>query len=217
MAETANAQNGGEHGTREERKNHPNLSVNTKEAHKYQSFQNQDKKFYNWKEIRAMGKLPSRRSYHCSGFYKDELYIYGGEDIREGIVSNMYKINIERDSDVIEWQPVESTGDGPGAISHHTGVVHEGKWYLFGGNREDGAEVGWVYIFDYETCSWTTVKAEGAPILDDHSAIVHQGGDSASMIVFGGFHFGSRTNKVYKFCLKNQTWSILFEGTEGPT
>jgi len=48
----------------------------------------------NWSEIRLSGKLPERRSNHCSFIVNDYLYIHGGRDIKEGPMSNMWRLSI---------------------------------------------------------------------------------------------------------------------------
>lgn len=35
------------------------------------------------------------------------------------------------------WKPVNTSGPSPGAISHHTSVIHNGKLYIYGGNLKD--------------------------------------------------------------------------------
>jgi len=47
-----------------------------------------------WSEIRLSGKLPERRSNHCSFIVNDFLYIHGGRDIKEGPMSNMWRLSI---------------------------------------------------------------------------------------------------------------------------
>lgn len=85
-----------------------------------------------WAEVRVQGKLPERRSNHCSfvtheGGQNDEhLYIHGGRDLKEGAHSSMWRLNLtevrqlEQDpSRPVSWEPVNFTGKGPGKISHH--------------------------------------------------------------------------------------------------
>ena len=39
-----------------------------------------------------------------------------------------------------EWKLLETKGVHPGAISHHTSIVHGDKMYLFGGSKASGKE-----------------------------------------------------------------------------
>lgn len=47
-----------------------------------------------WSEVRLSGKLPERRSNHCSFIVNDYFYIHGGRDIKEGPMSNMWKLSV---------------------------------------------------------------------------------------------------------------------------
>lgn len=60
----------------------------------------------NWYELRLPGKHPERRGYHSSFIYNkkyysliftdDRLYIYGGHDIREGSLDNLWMLDINK-------------------------------------------------------------------------------------------------------------------------
>ena len=47
----------------------------------------------NWIEVRASNS-PRRRSFHTSFLYKEYLYIFGGKDISEGKLNDMWRVNI---------------------------------------------------------------------------------------------------------------------------
>jgi len=49
---------------------------------------------YQWSEIRLSGKLPERRSNHCSFIVNDFLYVHGGRELEEGPMSNMWKLSV---------------------------------------------------------------------------------------------------------------------------
>jgi hypothetical protein len=55
----------------------------------------------DWSEVRLAGKLPERRSNHCSFIVNDYLYIHGGRDIKEGPMGNMWKLNINSVEELI--------------------------------------------------------------------------------------------------------------------
>jgi hypothetical protein len=82
-----------------------------------------------WSEIRVQGKLPERRSNHAAfiqNTQRNYLYIHGGRDLKEGAIDNLWRIDLDglqalktdpnRD---VEWEPIKTTGAGPGKISHH--------------------------------------------------------------------------------------------------
>jgi len=53
-----------------------------------------------WVELRLQGKLPERRSNHCSFIAKDGsdeyLYIHGGRDLKEGAIESMWCVNLTK-------------------------------------------------------------------------------------------------------------------------
>ena len=53
----------------------------------------------NWHEVRLDSKVPERRGYHSSFEYQDKLYIFGGHDIREGFLSNLWMIDMSAFAD----------------------------------------------------------------------------------------------------------------------
>jgi len=44
----------------------------------------------NWYEVRPMGRIPERRAYHASCTGQNKVYVYGGSDIREGLLGTMW-------------------------------------------------------------------------------------------------------------------------------
>ena len=54
----------------------------------------------NWYEVRLAGKVPERRGYHSSFLHGNKLYIYGGHDIREGSLDNLWMIDLENFDDL---------------------------------------------------------------------------------------------------------------------
>jgi predicted RNA binding protein YcfA (HicA-like mRNA interferase family) len=51
-----------------------------------------------WFELRLQGKLPERRSNHCSFIMNNDgrqyLYIHGGRDLKEGAHSSMWRLDL---------------------------------------------------------------------------------------------------------------------------
>jgi N-acetylneuraminic acid mutarotase len=45
--------------------------------------------------MKAKGKLPDKRSYHSSVIYDGKLFIYGGEDIKEGRYADLQSLNLD--------------------------------------------------------------------------------------------------------------------------
>lgn len=45
-----------------------------------------------WLEVKMTGKLPERRSYQISWVYSDTLYIFGGQDLKEGAYNTLWRL-----------------------------------------------------------------------------------------------------------------------------
>ena len=76
------------------------------------------------------------------------LYVHGGRDLKEGSIASMWRLNLTNihgmmDPDgsgdsLSDWELVQTTGTGPGKISHHTVSVRPSKEVvLYGGLKGD--------------------------------------------------------------------------------
>jgi N-acetylneuraminic acid mutarotase len=45
--------------------------------------------------MKMTGKLPERRSYCASCVYNDFLYVFGGQDLKEGSYNSIWKLNLK--------------------------------------------------------------------------------------------------------------------------
>jgi len=135
------------------------------------------------------------------------LYVHGGRDLKEGSISTMWKVNLTGIQQLfqdpyhrVEWEQVDTSGRGPGAISHHTAFVMGTKEVLFYGGLKGEDSNPEIFIFNATSGSWQTIHlADAASNLlprDDHALSDCSNG---SFVVFGGFVNGSRVNEVLKF------------------
>lgn len=51
----------------------------------------------NWLEVRIIGKQPERRAYHSSFVYEQNMYVFGGNDIGQGLVNSLWSINLSNE------------------------------------------------------------------------------------------------------------------------
>lgn len=174
------------------------------------------------------GKCPERRAYHSSFVHSKKLYIYGGYDIKEGTLDSLYTIDIgrvveiDRQTDELdqsyntrfqpEWRRVETIGiQKPGALSHHSSVVLGDKMYLYGGsgprNKQSEVEPPSLWVLDLKTFKWDVLIPRGdvPTIRDDHSAVIYE----HTMVIFGGFVDGERTNQVIMYDIRENRWEII--------
>jgi N-acetylneuraminic acid mutarotase len=169
-----------------------------------------------WNEIRVPGTHPERRSYHTAVAWNGNIYVYGGQDLREGVFSGLWVLHIDyEDSRNDYWEKLEGDANAPGELCRHSAVVYGDSMWLFGGT-DNSDESSTVYCFDFNSRSWTKYPptAPGCPpAMDSHTAVLH----NDLMIVFGGFIDGSRTNQVFVFNLTTKTWAQQpCEGTLPP-
>jgi len=102
-----------------------------------------------------------------------------------------------------------SPEDRPGQVAHHTSIVFGDKMFLFGGSNLE-TENKKFFSLDLNQFKWEIVKVrgDGAPdSRDEHTACFYE--SEASMIIFGGFIKGVRTNEMDKFLFQENRWVKL--------
>jgi hypothetical protein len=94
----------------------------------------------------------------------DYLYIHGGRDIKEGPMSNMWKLSISGVEELkddpnygVQWEQVKEKGSLPGKISHHKAAVFGNQVVIYGG-MSGIDEIEDVYEFDVSKESWSKLK-----------------------------------------------------------
>jgi len=105
------------------------------------------------------------------------MYIHGGRDIKEGPMSNMWRLNISKVSELIDdpdyevsWEPVNCKGHLPGNISFHKAEVFGSNVLIFGGIIEND-NANDAYEFDSNKLVWSKLKQTGdvPKPRDDHA------------------------------------------------
>ena len=84
--------------------------------------------------------------------------------------------------------------------------------FLFGGSSKESENVD-MYTLDLQLFKWSVVKAKAENddvtnlprTRDEHSCVLL----GNSMIVFGGFSFGQRTNDIYKYNFTTNQWKLI--------
>ena len=120
-----------------------------------------------------------------------------------------------------EWELIETSGSNkPPPMSHHSSVEYQGKMYLFGGSNLSKENTN-MYTLDLHRYQWNLVKAKAAnndesnlpKTRDEHSCVIH----NDSMIIFGGFAFGERTNTIFRYSFMRNIWEqIHVKGDQAP-
>ena len=92
--------------------------------------------------------------------------MHGGRDLKEGSIATMWRLNLtgihamaedDGSGSAIEWELVQTTGRGPGRISHHTVSVRPTKEVVFYGGLKGEDSNSEIFLFNPNTNTWTTV------------------------------------------------------------
>ena len=80
-------------------------------------------------------------------------------------------------------------------MSHHTSVVFHDRMYLFGGSKGNSDPNEGLRSLDLKNFKWDVIPDSGEvpATRDEHTCSIY----GNSMIIFGGFVDGVRTNDVY--------------------
>ena len=78
--------------------------------------------------------------------------------------------------------------------------------YLFGGSNLEQENTKF-FSLDMLSLKWEVVRSKGELPLtrDEHTAVVNE--EDATIIIFGGFLAGERTNEVVKYSIGDNSWS----------
>ena len=184
----------------------------------------------NWWSFRFNGKCPDRRAYHSTFVNDDTLYVFGGKDISVGHLNSLWSIDLSSTHTLVqgqsehapnpEWKLVKTGGNPasqPNPIANHTSVVFDDKMYLFGGSGGMCENIE-LFCLDLHSYQWGIVKPQAAnndksnlPMTrDEHSCVIHDD----SMVVFGGFMFGERTNSIFKYHFRKNQWEQIHPSSE---
>ena len=167
-----------------------------------------------WYEVKMTGKLPERRSYHCSCIYNDALYIFGGQDLKEGTYNSVWKLPLKliMEGGTSNWEQVHPSGSVPPPIAHHNGVLYKDNWYFFGGiiRAESNKK---MYCLNFPTLKWSIIDTTNGPKeRDDHSACPSP--DRSIMYIFGGYVDGDKSNELWQYEFETNQWTVIDKGDE---
>ena len=178
-----------------------------------------DMKIINsWIEIRT-SSAPKRRSFHVSFMHGSCLYIYGGKDISEGKLNDMWKLDLSTDKLIWEEVVLPDNKHFP-CRAHHTATEVNGKVYIIGGQSEYNYQTNSVYVYDISSGELTQITDFGEqgntlPNIEQHSALYNP--EKNEIIIFGGFTCGYLSNKMYSFSIENNSFTeVTYSLTNDP-
>lgn len=92
---------------------------------------------------KTVSMIKPRRKYHSLSMSTEDLYIYGGENKKQGKLSEFAQFNITTQ----EWKVINSPSTmTPPALSKHCSSIIEKNLYLFGGEEEEKIFTGMYRI-----------------------------------------------------------------------
>ena len=163
-----------------------------------------DKNLSKWCERRALSP-PKRRSFHTSCIYDHYLYIFGGKDITEGKLSDIQRLDLDKEQNP-EWENIKPSNNvNLEPLAYHTGTLIEKKYYIIGGNDVFIRQSPFIYIYDLEnnTLEKTQIeKNENVCYLSMHTADYYE--TTKEIILFGGYSDGEILNAIYKFNIETK-------------
>ncbi|CAI2362842.1 unnamed protein product [Moneuplotes crassus] len=174
-----------------------------------------------WEQLRCIGKLPERRSYHTGISSGSRVFIYGGYDIKEGDMKTMFSIDLSEMSP--EWREIEIIGDPPKGISRHSALLWDNKIYCLGGECNN-SQLGKFFNIDISDTRMNFAKSTArctkiittspiAPLeLDSHTAILYpesDSGDADKMIIFGGYYKSLKSSKTFEYIFEENHWNEI--------
>ena len=167
-----------------------------------------------WEEVRTANQHPSRRSYHSAVMWNEKMVIYGGQDLREGPQSGLWRIEIGQ-FDQGDWEELKISDPSP--LCRHSAIVKNDIMYVFGGSN-GSQEFNKITAINLKTLASRVILPDNnlcPPALDSHTACLYEDGTAAWMIVFGGFAVGERSSNVYTFNLSSEKWKQA-QTSKGP-
>lgn len=158
----------------------------------------------NWAEIR-ISKPPKRRTNQISFTYNNFFYIYGGRDINEGKMSDMYKLSLDNNWENKQWEKVEFSGASPGNIAHHRSSVIDNILYVFGGDSQKENITNNLFLFNIDNLTWEKQINKDKDIipLSSHSMSLYLN----NLIIFGGYSSTAFNDKLFIYKTETKTWS----------
>lgn len=161
-----------------------------------------------WVEIRASNS-PKRRSFHTSFLFQNFLYIFGGKDISEGKLNDLWKVNLKEQKP--QWEKITPTNEQQlPYLAHHTGTLVEGSYYIIGGQNEFTRQTNDVWIYNIEQNSIEKIEQKENqtvfPKIEMHSCSYNQ--EKKELIIFGGYAKGELLNSMYTFNIEAKEFAI---------
>ena len=160
------------------------------------------------KKIEIFGEIPSPRFGHSAVIYKNNMYIFGGEN-EKGTNNELFEFNF----DTKKWTKIETKGDIPKIRSDHSCTVYGDSMIIIGGLESfdhiaQNLSHQLVIQYFFEKKEWKLINFSGDfPLrISQHTAVLHQD----EIIIFGGMSWNYKLNNaLYTLNCKDWTFQNL--------
>ena len=166
-------------------------------------------------ELSVTGDPPPPRSFHTSTPVGEGIYIHGGLDNDNHILSNMYRFNTNtkhwtkveaRDSSLrkkpaglASLQPCEEP-----CLSHHCAINYKNEYIILIGGWNGKKRTSGVFVFEISSLTWYTMDLSGEIPVGLSSHTVNFVSEDEVLIVGreGGIHTQRRSGDAFTFNLR---------------
>jgi hypothetical protein len=164
-----------------------------------------------WKTLEPKNKSPSGfsemilkpqgRRYHCSAIVGNEMFIFGGENAKDEMLNDLYKLDLQ----TLKWTNFHSFGQVPEPRRYST-LVAKGKTLILFGGRDEQVRMNDMWMFNCLSENWTPIQTYGEipSLRSAHTCEIL--GDS--MFIFGGMD-GNKINQIHEFDTLTCRWKLL--------
>lgn len=178
-----------------------------------------------WKELVPnpsadghMVNCPKPRRHASLVVHGCSLFVYGGFDANDHVLSDMWEFNIERSVWSKVKYRVSHNNDPPTGRAEHTAIVYLNRMFIFGG-YDGKRKLNETFIFDFATKTWSfpNLATHNAPSRRcKHTSVLY----GKSMYVLGGFQFNNGDNyaltDLHELDLNTFVWSSIIMNQECP-
>ncbi|KAJ6232728.1 kelch repeat protein [Anaeramoeba flamelloides] len=184
-----------------------------REGSTFEDIHSLDLQTMEWTEI-----TPSKGKFqgccHTLLTYGDKLWVYGGiVEERRSILRDLQSFDLK----TYQWEQVQTQGQNPSYLYHHTANVWDHNMIIYGGRSSQWFNLG-VYYFDFKTSKWRITIGNSQKKIPTprylHSSVVYDN----KLWVFGGLSIDDKElNDLNYFDLVEETWNLVKPQNEGPS
>lgn len=162
--------------------------------------------------------IPKPRRHASLVVHGSSLYVYGGFDANDNVLSDMWEFNIERMTWTKVQYRVSHNNDPPTGRAEHTAVVYLNRMIIFGG-YDGKRKLNDTFVFDFATKTWScpNLAMHNPPSRRcKHTAVLYD----KEMYVLGGFQYNDGSNyaltDLHALDLHTFVWRSILMGDGCP-